>query len=289
MFKLPFTDTSAIRFSPIGSAYEPGNSAAPFVAQGWFDLAEVGDTFLDLRGWGKGIVFVNGHNLGRFWYIGPQQTLYCPGAWLKKGQNEIIVFEQIRDGVRTVTGLKEPVLDQLVTDENAPPKRPKGENKSVGTRPEKMIAPKLTTETLVKSGALADKDDSVTLTFPKRTGRYLALQTLSSHLGDEFATLAEIEALDAAGKVISRKNWSLAYVDSEENFAEGGQAERALDGDAETHWHSLWSAPHTSHPHVLVIDLGAETEVARVKLLPRQDSANGRIKDYKLHLSTKPF
>ena len=43
----------------------------------------VGDTFLDLRGWEKGTVWVNGHHLGRFWQIGPQQTLYVPGPWLR--------------------------------------------------------------------------------------------------------------------------------------------------------------------------------------------------------------
>jgi beta-galactosidase len=279
MFKLPFDSVAGLKFAPARA-----DIAAPFVARGSFELAEVGDVFLDMRGWGKGIVFVNGHNLGRFWYIGPQQTLYCPGVWLRKGKNEIVVLEQIRDGLRTVTGIKEPVLDQLVPDENAPPPRPKGENKSEIAVRGKMTVPKLTPETLVKTGSLANNDAAKTVGFPKRTGRFLALQTLSSHPGDEFATLAELEALDAAGKVIPRKQWSVAYVDSEENFAEGGQAERALDGDADTVWHSLWSAPHTGHPHTLVIDLGAETEIAGVKLLPRQDSANGRIKDYKLYL-----
>jgi len=79
------------------------------------------------------------------------------------------------------------------------------------------------------------------------------------------------------------------YVDSEENLAEGDQAEMAFDGDAHTFWHSLWSAPHTSHPHALVIDLGAEKEISGVRLLPRQDSPNGRIKDYRLYLSLAPF
>ena len=90
-------------------------------------------------------------------------------------------------------------------------------------------------------------------------------------------------------KTVSRNNWKVVYVDSEENFSEGDQAEKAFDGDPETFWHSLWSAPHTSHPHTLVIDLGAEQEISGVRLLPRQDSANGRIKDYKLYLSTAPF
>uniref|UniRef100_A0A671VD68 Si:dkey-224e22.2 n=1 Tax=Sparus aurata TaxID=8175 RepID=A0A671VD68_SPAAU len=52
------------------------------------------DTFIRLPGWGKGVVFVNGQNLGRHWSIGPQHFLYLPGAWLRNGENQIIVFEE---------------------------------------------------------------------------------------------------------------------------------------------------------------------------------------------------
>ncbi|XP_075384105.1 beta-galactosidase-1-like protein 2 [Tenrec ecaudatus] len=52
------------------------------------------DTFLKLEGWEKGVVFINGQNLGRYWNIGPQETLYLPGAWLNPGPNQIIVFEE---------------------------------------------------------------------------------------------------------------------------------------------------------------------------------------------------
>ena len=45
----------------------------------------------------KGVVWVNGHNLGRFWYIGPQQKLYCPASWLKQGNNEMTVFDLLQD------------------------------------------------------------------------------------------------------------------------------------------------------------------------------------------------
>lgn len=54
---------------------------------------ERGDTFLDMEGWGKGCVLVNGFNIGRFWEIGPQKRLYIPAPLLRRGQNEIIVFE----------------------------------------------------------------------------------------------------------------------------------------------------------------------------------------------------
>lgn len=57
-----------------------------------FNLTEVGDTFFDMREYGKGYLWVNGHNLGRYWEIGPQYRLYCPGVWLKKGENELFVL-----------------------------------------------------------------------------------------------------------------------------------------------------------------------------------------------------
>jgi beta-galactosidase len=56
-------------------------------------LTTVGDTYLDLSGWTKGVVWVNGHNLGRYWQIGPQQRLYCPASWLVAGDNQVLVLD----------------------------------------------------------------------------------------------------------------------------------------------------------------------------------------------------
>ncbi|KAG8568287.1 hypothetical protein GDO81_013948 [Engystomops pustulosus] len=53
-----------------------------------------GDTYLSMKGWKKGVVFVNGKNLGRYWNIGPQETLYVPGPWLWLGTNTITIFEE---------------------------------------------------------------------------------------------------------------------------------------------------------------------------------------------------
>jgi beta-galactosidase len=96
---------------PYGNAYTENN---PVIYSGTFSLTKTGDTFLDMSKWGKGIVFVNGHNLGRYWNVGPQQTLYLPGCWLKKGKNEITVFEQINSQEqKELKGVKTPVLDNL--------------------------------------------------------------------------------------------------------------------------------------------------------------------------------
>jgi beta-galactosidase len=64
------------------------------------------DTFIDISNYIKGIVWVNGHNLGRYWNIGPQKRLYCPASWMREGSNEIIVFDLLQTKARPVSGMK---------------------------------------------------------------------------------------------------------------------------------------------------------------------------------------
>lgn len=65
----------------------------PTFYRAYFEVDEVGDTFLNPTGWTHGTVFVNGFNIGRYWIVGPQLTLYIPKYILKKEMNELIVFE----------------------------------------------------------------------------------------------------------------------------------------------------------------------------------------------------
>ena len=81
--------------------------------RGYFNLSKVGDTFLNFETWGKGQVWVNGHAMGRIWSIGPQQTLYVPGCWLKKGKNEIIVLDVVGPKEAVVWGQDKPELNKL--------------------------------------------------------------------------------------------------------------------------------------------------------------------------------
>lgn len=74
----------------------------------FFPAEELGDTFLELAGWGKGCVFVNGFNIGRFWEKGPQRRLYIPAPLLKRGENEIIVFETEGKVTEAITLWDEP-------------------------------------------------------------------------------------------------------------------------------------------------------------------------------------
>ena len=76
-------------------------------------MEKPGDTFLDLRPWGKGCVWVNGHNLGRYWNIGPQQTMYVPRPWLKPGRNEILILDLLGPEKPVIAALDKPILDQL--------------------------------------------------------------------------------------------------------------------------------------------------------------------------------
>ena len=59
------------------------------------------------------MVWVNGHAMGRFWEIGPQQTLFMPGCWLKEGENEILVLDLKGPVKASIKGLKKPILDVL--------------------------------------------------------------------------------------------------------------------------------------------------------------------------------
>lgn len=89
------------------------NNGEPAFYRSSFKLKKVGDTYLDMSTWGKGFVWINGHCLGRFWEVGPQQTLYVPGCWLRKGNNEIVVLDITGPRTVTVKGLVKPNVAEL--------------------------------------------------------------------------------------------------------------------------------------------------------------------------------
>jgi beta-galactosidase len=76
-------------------------------------IKKPGDTFLDMRPWGKGVAWVNGHCLGRYWDIGPTQTMYVPGPWLKGGRNQIVILDLLGPRQPVVAALDHPILDEL--------------------------------------------------------------------------------------------------------------------------------------------------------------------------------
>ncbi len=91
--------------SSLRSKYPEGFHEGIFF-KGSFTLNEPADTYLDLSNYSKGVVWVNGHNLGRYWSVGPQQHLYCPANWLNKGGNEVIVFDLHKQTGASIRGVK---------------------------------------------------------------------------------------------------------------------------------------------------------------------------------------
>lgn len=290
MFPLPLDDPGKWTFPPTagaaGAQSAPAGATgvtraetaavAPALHRNTFELERVGDTFLDMRGWGKGCVWVNGRNLGRFWSIGPQQTLYLPGVWLRRGRNEIIVLELHPHAKRTVAGLDTPILDQVNEAPLAPPPRPLS------------AAPRLDAADLVFEGSLG-RDDWQTQRFPPRRARYLCLETLWSHAGDPFASVAELRLLDEAGRPLPTDDWKVLFVDSEESRAEWGVAENAFDDDPRTIWHTRWSSDPPPHPHTLLIDTGAAATVSGFQYLPRIGNKPAKTKDVRVYVRESEF
>lgn len=112
MYSLPFNNKAS--FTP--KVLQKTAKNQPVVRKGVLKLTKVSDTYFDMQNWGKGCVWVNGHNLGRYWFVGPQQTLYVPAEWLKKGDNEVIVLELLKPGQTVLKGISKPILDKLATE-----------------------------------------------------------------------------------------------------------------------------------------------------------------------------
>jgi beta-galactosidase len=99
VYSLPFDETFVEKLKPDNNNLKPG-----VFFKGRFELSDPADTFIDLSNYQKGIVWVNGHNLGRYWNIGPQLRLYCPSPWLKVGTNEILVFDLHQTEAKPLSG-----------------------------------------------------------------------------------------------------------------------------------------------------------------------------------------
>ncbi|HJA29539.1 MAG TPA: beta-galactosidase [Candidatus Olsenella pullicola] len=86
-YRLGLEDVSKIDYS---AGWAEGT---PSFSRFEFTLDEPADTFVDTTGFGKGVVFVNGVNVGRYWEIGPIATLYVPHGITRAGVNELVLFE----------------------------------------------------------------------------------------------------------------------------------------------------------------------------------------------------
>lgn len=248
---------------------------APAYYRATFELDRVGDVFLDMQTWGKGMVWVNGKAMGRFWKIGPQQTLFMPGCWLKKGKNEIIVLDLLGPEKATVSGLKKPILDMLRAEAPAT-HRTKGQN--LNLKGEKSVA----------IGELTAGNGWQEVKFGKTVaGHYFCLEALSAQDGKDNAAVAEFYLLDENGKPLPRQHWKIEYADSESTSWGNFTADKIYDLQESTYWSTR---DGDKYPHRFVINLGEDVKVSGFRYLPRaEESYPGMIKKYKAYVKSTPF
>jgi beta-galactosidase len=103
MYKLPVDDKFIATLKPTQTPVAGQNGV---FFKGGFTLEAAADTYLDVSNFKKGVLWVNGHNLGRYWNVGPQKRLYCPATWLKKGYNEVIALDLNLASETTIKGVK---------------------------------------------------------------------------------------------------------------------------------------------------------------------------------------
>ncbi len=245
------------------------------VYTGSFYVEKPGDTFLNFESWGKGLVYVNGHPMGRFWEIGPQQTLYMPGCWLKEGENEIVVFDILGPKHTGVEGLKEPVIDKLHITKPLTHRR---DGETLDLKDEKPVA----------IGTFGPGNGWQEVKFSNATtGRYVCIEAINSIDGKDVASIAELYLLDGNGERLSREPWTVMYADSEDIAKVNRSADKTFDLQESTYWATV---PGIAFPHSVVIDLGATHTLSGLQYLPRMESeVPGAIGDYKIYVRETPF
>lgn len=269
-YKLPLDDAqlASLKWQPAADA-----GKGPKFWRATVSLEKAADTFLDMRGWEKGVIWVNGQCLARYWNIGPTQTAYIPGPWLKEGENEIVILDLLGPEKPVSSGLETPILNEL---------RPELDfARGLGNKAELKIEG---IEPVIAASFDNDKSDKVVEFGKPVKGSQFCLEALSSHDGKPFTAIAELDVLDARGQSISHAKWTIAYVDSQEMIGEDGSASNAINGQTSDFWHTEWQNAQPGYPHRLVIDLGQSETIGGFKLVPRSGNNPGDIKDYRIYV-----
>ena len=264
-----------MKFQPIAEAKATTGERLPGCYRATFQVKKPGDTFLNFETWGKGLVYVNGHGMGRIWEIGPQQTLYVPGCWLKAGENEVLVFDIVGPRETRCEGLREPLLDQLLVQKPLT-HRQEGQSLELAS-----IQPDCTGAFKPSNGWQEVRFDQ-----PKR-GRYVCIEALNAHDAKELARIAELYLLNESGERLSREPWTVDYADSEDVSGVNRSGDKLFDLQESTYWSTEAGSPY---PHHIVIDLGATHTIQALQYLPRMESeVPGGIRQFKVYIQEKPF
>ena len=103
VYSLPLDDAWLAGLKPLrdGAGARPGMFFRAALA-----LDPRGDAYIDMSAWDKGYLWVNRQLLGRYWKIGPQQRLYCPASWLRRGDNELLVLDLHRTTAAPIRGVE---------------------------------------------------------------------------------------------------------------------------------------------------------------------------------------
>ena len=261
----------SMKFQPIPEDWMSLDSRLPRgVYKGKFYVEKPSDTFLNFETWGKGLVYVNGHGIGRIWNIGPQQTLYMPGPWLREGENEILIFDILGPDQPVVEGLVSPVIDIL----NQPSATDRKESDAdlsgfIEAASGSFDAGSGWKEFRFGDGVKAAK---------------ICLEIQSTHAGD-LPAVAEIYLLDADGWRIGRENWKVT-ASSEQKGTGNHTADKVIDLQESTYW---TPEEGTAAPYEIIIDLGVPGVITGLQYLPRMESgAPGAVKDFSVKVLSNP-
>jgi len=180
--------------------------------RGYFNLKKVGDTFLNMEAFGKGQVYINGYAIGRFWNIGPQQTLYVPGCWLKKGQNEVIVLDMVGPkGKPVLFAQDKPELDKLNLEKS-------NKHNNPGNRPD-LRAAQYRLQQNLGNIAIAERDYYPDLTLGANLGTSAnrLLELLHNPIGAISANIT-LPFLNAHKKELARREAETSYQQNLANY-----------------------------------------------------------------------
>lgn len=240
--------------------------------RGYFRVDSIGDTYLDMEQWGKGRVYVNGHDLGRFWNIGPQQTLYLPGCLLHSGDNEIIIVDI--EGMPRCKSAADLFTRGLLFLKDNILHSPDTQAATLDTIP---------SDTPAAEGMLEHHSGWQKIPFGHTAeGRYLAIEITGTYDADNAACIAEIQALDESGNRISREEWRVRSISSADLDSGNYGPEKVFDLQESTYWKT---AEGHAAPHVLVIDLGGNRRLSGIEYLPRPETnAPGAIRTFRIYL-----